>query len=109
MAGPGQRNSQPRRDAGVRTDDFSYDLPQELIAQRPMEPRDRSRLMVLDRATRGVSHRVFRDLPELLSAGDVLVLNDTRVIPARFACRRSTGGRIDGLFLRELSAGRWQS
>jgi S-adenosylmethionine:tRNA ribosyltransferase-isomerase len=91
-----------------RLSDFDYPLDESLIAQRPVEPRDRSRLMVLRRGRPGVEHRVFRDLPRLLRAGDVLVFNDTRVIPAKFACRRATGGRIDGLFLHEPEPGQWE-
>ena len=93
----------------LTTHDFDYDLPDRLIAQVPAEPRDSSRLMVLDRWTGGVSHHVFRDLPGLLSDGDMLVVNDTQVIPARFACRRATGGKVEGLLLRELEAGRWET
>ena len=92
----------------LRPADFEYDLPPELIAQSPCRPRDRSRLMVLCRDSGAISHHVFADLPGLLCAGDVLVLNDTRVIPAKFVCRRSAGGRIEGLFLRECQPGRWQ-
>ncbi|MFP3937597.1 MAG: tRNA preQ1(34) S-adenosylmethionine ribosyltransferase-isomerase QueA [Phycisphaerae bacterium] len=88
--------------------DFDYPLEEELIAQQPTEPRDSSRLMVLDRRTGYSDHRIFRELPELLRAGDVLVFNDTRVIPAKFVCRRSTGGRIEGLFLREVRPGQWE-
>ena len=91
-----------------KASDFDYDLPGELIAQAPAAMRDRSRLMVLDRATGQVSHHIFGELPDLLGEGDLLVLNDTRVIPAKFSCRRRTGGRIEGLFLRELSTGRWE-
>ena len=91
-----------------KTSDFDYDLPGELIAQAPMAQRDQSRLMVLDRATGQVSHHVFSELPELLGEGDLLVINDTYVIPAKFSCRRRSGGRIEGLFLRELSTGRWE-
>ena len=92
----------------LRTSDFDYDLPGELIAQEPVRPRDRCRLMVLDRATGRRSHHVFADLPELLAGGDLLVVNDTRVIPARFACRRPSGGRIEGLFLRAPAPGEWE-
>lgn len=92
----------------LTTADFDYDLPPGRIAQRPMTPRDASRLMVLDRRTGCRNHHVFKDLPNLLGAGELLVVNDTRVVPARFECRRQTGGRIEGLFLRELSPGRWE-
>jgi len=92
----------------VRTSDFDYDLPADLIAQAPAAARDASRLMVLDRATGCVAHRRFTDLPDLLRAGDLLVVNDTAVIPARFDCRRRTGGRIEGLFCREDAPGKWE-
>ncbi len=91
----------------MRTDDFDFDLPEGLIAQQPLEHRDRCRLMTMRRGG-GIEHRTFHELPELLRAGDLLVLNDTRVIPARFWARRPSGGRIDGLFLREPAAGRWE-
>jgi S-adenosylmethionine:tRNA ribosyltransferase-isomerase len=92
----------------MRASDFDYDLPPDRIAQRPLERRDGSRMMVLDRAGEGVTHRVFADLPELLCRGDLLVVNDTRVVPARFFCLRATGGRVEGLFLREQALGRWE-
>ncbi len=69
--------------------DFHYDLPEELIAQTPIEPRDASRLMVIDREREGVEHRIFRDITDYLRPGDVMVINDTRVIPARIIGRRS--------------------
>jgi len=92
----------------LTTADFDYDLPSELIAQTPAEPRDRCRLLALERGTGRLTHKVFADLPEFLRAGDLLVLNDTRVVPARFHCRRGTGGLIEGLFLREHSEGTWE-
>ena len=93
----------------MKTSDFDYVLPQELIAQQPAEPRDASRLMVVDRASGRIEHAVFRQLGEFLRAGDLLVLNDTRVIQARLrAKRRATGGRVEFLLLRRLSAGLWQ-
>jgi S-adenosylmethionine:tRNA ribosyltransferase-isomerase len=88
---------------------LDFDLPDELIAQHPTEPRDRSRLMVLDRRRGTWQHRVFADLPELLDPRDALVRNDTRVVPARLVGHReSTGGRWEGLFLRELPGGSWE-
>ncbi len=79
---------------------FTYDLPKELIAREPCQPRDAARLMVLDRAADRTTHRIFRDLPDLLQPGDLLVLNDTRVIPARlFGQRAGTGGRVELLLL----------
>ena len=93
---------------GLRTDDFDYPLDEALIAQAPSAKREDSRLMHLRRGDGSTEHRHFRDLPQLLRSGDLLVLNDTKVIPARFTARRRSGGRIDGLFLRELSLGRWE-
>ncbi|HUT57439.1 MAG TPA: tRNA preQ1(34) S-adenosylmethionine ribosyltransferase-isomerase QueA [Phycisphaerae bacterium] len=92
----------------VRACQFDYALDESLIAQAPAARRDRSRLMVLRRADGAIAHHVFRDLPGLLKGGDLLVVNQTAVIPARFSCRRRTGGRIEGLFLRELRAGAWE-
>jgi S-adenosylmethionine:tRNA ribosyltransferase-isomerase len=80
-----------------------------LIAQRPLEPRDQSRLLVLDRATGTIRHHRFVELPQLVAPDDCLVLNDTRVIPARLVGRRAaTGGRWEGLFLREHDSGLWE-
>jgi S-adenosylmethionine:tRNA ribosyltransferase-isomerase len=88
---------------------LEFDLPDDLIAQHPAEPRDRSRLMVIDRRRGSWEHRVFTDLPGLLDPRDVLVRNDTRVVPARLVGHReSTGGRWEGLFLRELPGGTWE-
>lgn len=87
--------------------DFHFDLPPERIAQRPAEPRDACRLMRLQRASGRIEHRAFRDLAGLLRPGDLLVLNDTRVVPARFEARRPTGGRVEGLFLRTREDGAW--
>jgi len=96
----------PQTDA--RLSDFDYDLTPDLIAQEPARPRDASRLLVLDRRTGAVAHHRFRDLPRLLDPGDLMVLNDTRVIPAAFTARRATGARIEGCFLRALEAGEWE-
>ena len=88
---------------------FDFDLPADLIAQYPAEPRDRSRLMVIDRRRGTWEHRIFAELPELLDPRDVLVRNDTRVVPARLVGRReATGGRWEGLFLREQPGGTWE-
>ena len=86
------------------TSAFDYELPPGLIARHPAEPRDASRLLVLERATGTITHRHFRDLPGLIPAGDVLVLNETRVLPARLLGRRAGGGAAEVLLLRELSA-----
>ena len=79
--------------------DYDYDLPEELIAQSPARKRDRSRLMVLNRQTGAVHHRQFRQLPDLLTPRDLLVVNDTRVVPARLFGQKSTGGRMEVLIL----------
>ena len=93
----------------MKTADFDYNLPEELIAQQPAEPRDSSRLMVVDRGSGRIEHSEFRRLGEYLQAGDLLVANDTRVIQARVRARRSgTGGRVEFLLLRRLSDGVWQ-
>ena len=88
---------------------FDYHLPPERIAQEPCEPRDHSRLLVVDRKDRTLQHRRFLDLPELLRPHDLLVLNDTRVVPARLLGKRvATGGKWEGLFLRELPDKTWE-
>jgi S-adenosylmethionine:tRNA ribosyltransferase-isomerase len=88
---------------------FEYDLPADFIAQEPCAQRDRSRLLVVRRKDSSLAHHSFGDLPELLSPGDLLVLNDTKVLPARLIGRRArTGGKWEGLFLREISAGEWE-
>ena len=92
----------------LRTSDFDFFLDEALIAQHPARRRDQARLMVLGRDDGRVDHRLFADLTDLLRADDLLVVNDTRVIPARFVCRRASGGRIDGLFCREPAPGRWE-
>jgi S-adenosylmethionine:tRNA ribosyltransferase-isomerase len=87
---------------------FDFDLPPDRIAQEPVEPRDASRLMVVDRAGGTWSHRVFRELPDLLDPGDLLVRNASKVIPARLVGRRlATGGAWEGLFLRSRDDGGW--
>ena len=92
----------------MKTSDFEYRLPPERIAQAPLPERDASRLLVLDKRTGAVAHRVFRDLPSLLGEGDLLVLNDTRVIPARLYGRReATGGRVEVLLIENRGGGRW--
>jgi len=89
----------------VRTDEFDYDLPEDLIAVTPVERRDESRLLVLDRGDGSVLHRCFGDLPDFLRPGDVLVMNDARVLPARLSARRETGGRVELLLVRRLEEG----
>ncbi len=94
----------------MRLEDFEYDLPPEFIAQSPLEPRDSSRLMVLDRATGNIRHAIFREIAEFLAPGDLLVFNDTRVIPARlYANKKGTGGRVEILLLRRLEPQTWEA
>lgn len=88
---------------------FDYDLPEDLIAQSPVEPRDSSRLLVLNRQRDVIEHRVFRDVIDYVGAGDLLVVNDSRVLPARLRGKRPTGGSVEILLLRRLADGRWQS
>jgi S-adenosylmethionine:tRNA ribosyltransferase-isomerase len=90
---------------------LDYELPEDLIAQRPAEPRDASRLMVVDVARNSIAHHTFRDLPDFLRPGDALVLNETMVIRARVEARKSTGGGVELLFLRDLGpdhGGEWE-
>ena len=96
----------------MKAADFDFELPPERIAQEPAARRDGSRMMVLDRAAGTVEHRRFADLPELLRAPDVLVVNDTRVIPARLFGRKAkpgTGGRVEFLLLEEVGPGTWDA
>ena len=89
-------------------EDFDYFLPEERIAQVPLEQRDMSRLMVLDRKNKTIAHRSFRDVLEYLNPGDVLVINDTRVVPARLYGNRRSGAKIETLFLRNLGDDTWE-
>jgi S-adenosylmethionine:tRNA ribosyltransferase-isomerase len=107
----------PRSDpARLRVDDFDYELPDAAIAQRPAEPRDASRLLVLDRAASrprrpALRHRIFREVGSELSRGDLLVVNDSRVLPARMVAARVTGGAAEVLALRPLEdgSGSWEA
>ncbi len=92
----------------MKKSDFYFELPPELIAQTPLERRDASRLMCLDRVSGEVTHRVFTDLAELLRPGDCLVMNDSRVLPARLLGTRETGGAVEVLLLRDLGGGEWE-
>jgi len=93
----------------VNTSDFDYSLPASSIAQTPLEPRDSSRLLVLKRDTGELDHRNFRDLGDYLRSNDLLVLNRTRVIPARIYARKPTGGRVELLLLRRRDLLRWEA
>jgi S-adenosylmethionine:tRNA ribosyltransferase-isomerase len=91
----------------MRTDELDFQLPAELIAQEPPASRTDSRLMHFIRASQQLHHRLFSHLPNLLRSGDLLVFNDARVLPARFTLLKSSGGRIEGLFLDETAPGQW--
>ena len=94
----------------VKTSDFDYSLPLELIAQTPLEPRDQSRLMVLNRSDGSIEHRKFFEITNYLRAGDVLLFNDSRVIPARLNGRKiDSGGRVEILLLRRLDTCAWET
>lgn len=93
----------------MKTSDFYYDLPQELIAQTPMVPRDMSRLMVIDKNTGEVEHKIFKDLIDYLRPGDCLILNDTRVIPARiYGVKKETGAVVEFLLLKQSENNVWE-
>lgn len=93
----------------MKLSDFMYDLPEERIAQTPVEPRDHSRLMVIHRDTDQIEHKHFYDVIDYLNPGDVLVINDTRVIPARLYGERPTGGACEVLLLRQLAPKKWET
>jgi S-adenosylmethionine:tRNA ribosyltransferase-isomerase len=93
----------------LRVSEFDYVLPIELIAQRPAPVRDESRLLVLNRATGDIQHRIFKDLPVFLTPNDILVLNDTRVIPARLRGKKRTGGKAEALLLRRITDNAWEA
>lgn len=88
--------------------DFYYDLPEELIAQTPIEPRDCSRLLVYDRKSDKIEHRIFKDVLSYLNEGDVLVINDTKVLPARLFARTPNGGAMEVLLLKRLDIDEWE-
>ena len=92
----------------MKTHDFWYDLPEELIAQTPLEQRDTSRLLVLNRKTGEVKHQHFYDIIDYLNPGDCLVMNDSRVLPARLLGHRPTGGAVELLLLRDLGNKKWE-
>lgn len=92
----------------MKTADFDYHLPESSIAQTPAEPRDSSRLLVLNRATGHIEHRIFREIGDYLHPGDLLVINQTRVIPARLAAHKDTGGKVELLLLRREDDCTWE-
>ena len=92
----------------MRATELDYDLPAELVAQRPVEPRDAARMLVYDRATQAVRHRTVRELPDELD-GHLVVVNDTRVVPARLPLRRATGGEVELLLLERRADGVWEA
>lgn len=92
----------------MKTHDFWYDLPEDLIAQTPLQQRDSSRLLVLDKLTGKIKHRHFYDITEYLKPGDCLVMNDSRVLPARLLGQRPTGGAVELLLLRDLGDKKWE-
>lgn len=94
----------------MKTSDFYYELPKELIAQTPVEPRDSSRLLVLNRRDGSVEHRHFYDIIDYLHEGDLIVANDSRVLPARiFGVKDGTGARVEFLLLKQISGNRWET
>ena len=92
----------------LKKSDYYYDLPQELIAQTPAEPRDSSRLLVYDRKTGKTEHRIFRDIKEYLRPGDVLVINNTKVLPARMFAYTKNGGKVEVLLLKRRDLTEWE-
>ena len=93
----------------MKTSDYYYDLPQELIAQTPVEPRDSSRLLIYNKANKTIEHKKFYDIVDYLHAGDVLVVNNTKVLPARIYGRKEgSGGKIEFLLLKRLDLTRWE-
>lgn len=98
------------QNTGLKTSDYYFDLPQELIAQDPLEDRAASRLLVMNRRTGEIEHRIFSDITEYLQPGDTLVLNDTKVIPARLlGTKEQTGANVEILLLKRLGADRWET
>jgi S-adenosylmethionine:tRNA ribosyltransferase-isomerase len=97
-------------DPSLRVDDFAFDLPSHLIAQEPLPERDRARMIVVERATGRLTHAAVRDLPEWLVPGDLIVANNSRVLPARLrGTKEGTGGRVELLLLRKVEPARWSA
>lgn len=93
----------------MKTSDFSYELPDDLIASRPLERRDSSRLLVLNRAEKSIEHHTYSDLPRFLKAGDRIVFNNTKVIPGRIFGYKESGSRAEMLFTKQIDAHRWSA
>ena len=92
----------------MKVSDFNYELPEELIAQTPIEKRDSSRLMVLNKEKQTIEHKVFSDIIEYLNEGDCLVINNTKVIPARLYGKKETGANIEFLLLNRIEGDIWE-
>ena len=93
----------------MKTSDFDYYLPEELIAQTPVEPRDSSRLLVYDRKTESIEHKIFRDIYDILKPGDLLVVNNTKVLPARIYGQTEHGGKVEILLLKRRGINEWET
>ncbi len=93
----------------MKVSDFNYNLPEQLIAQTPIKKRDESRLMVLDRNKKKIEHKIFKDIIEYLKPGDVLVRNNTKVIPARIYGKKETGANVEFLLLNNIEGDIWES
>ena len=93
----------------MKVEDFNYELPKELIAQTPYDKRDEARLMVLDRKTESIDHKIFRDVIDYLEPGDCLVINDTKVIPARLYGKKDTGANVEFLLLKRIEGDDWEA
>lgn len=93
----------------MKVSDFNYELPEELIAQTPITKRDESRLMVLDRTSKKIEHKIFKDIIDYLKPGDVLVRNNTKVIPARIYGKKETGANVEFLLLNNIEGDIWET
>ena len=93
----------------MKVSDFNYELPERLIAQHPYDKRDEARLMVLDRKTKKIEHKIFKDIINYLNPGDCLVINNTKVIPARLLGVKDTGAKIEFLLLKRIEGDTWEA
>ena len=93
----------------MKVSDFNYDLPEELIAQTPILKRDESRLLVLDRKAKTIEHKIFKNIIDYLKPGDVLVRNNTKVIPARIYGKKETGANVEFLLLKNIEGDIWET